>query len=312
MNATEMLSILRLNTLLPDGAVDYPDSVLLRELNDALTTKFERLVTDADAGYWLQRQVYTTTAGSAILRMPPRSCGLSKIELGDASSTPSYKRLPLLREGHADLYTAPDGAFGRPRFWVMRGDRIHLIPSPDTAYSVRVSYYLRPSRLTPAQTDGYITAVNKTTRVVTLDVFPSGYTPSGGSYSVSVGNSGYFDIVNGRGWHEVQLVEQLGTRNATAQVTFAAGADLSSVDPGDYLRFNDQSEWPPLPDDFHRCLVDIATIKILIQLDFQSKASGFSQDVNGDIQRFTALIADRVVEEPRVARADLPSLRRRW
>ena len=307
-----MISLVRLNTLLPDGAVDYTDSVILRELNDALTAKFERAVTDARCGYWLQRKVYTTTAGNAILRMPPRACGLSKVEIGDASSTPSYKRLPLLREGHADLYTGPDGSIGSPKHWVMRGDRIHLTPTPDTAYSVRVSYYLRPSRLTPYQSGGYITAINTTTRVITIDAMPSSIAVDGTTSTIAVSAFSEFDVVSPTGWHEVQLVNEYCQRSATLQLTCLGTADLSSVRTGDVVRFAEQAEWPPIPDDFHRALVDIATIKILIQLDFQSKAGGFAQDANADMQRFTALIADRVQEEPQVPRADLPSLRRRW
>jgi hypothetical protein len=87
---------------------------------------------------------------------------------------------------------------------------------------------------------------------------------------------------------------------------------MSSIQVGDYVRAADQSEWAPIPDDFHRCLADITSIKILIQRDFQQKAMGYAQDVNSDLSRFSSLINDRVQEEQQVPRAALPSLRRRW
>jgi hypothetical protein len=315
VNTTELIAQVRLNALLEDGMLDYTDSVIIRELNHSLTTKFERMVTDARAGYWLQSKVFTATAGNPIIRMPPRACGLSKVDLGDVTSDPVYQRLPQMREGHTNLYTAPASSTGRPQHWVARGDRIVLFPAPDDAYKVRVWYYLRPSRLVPAQAsslNGQITSVNRTARTLTVLSAPTTFDESG--TSTSLPTNGTIDVVSPSGWHEVQLAEALFTSSGLV-FTLTADADTSfmnGIQAGDMIRDRGQSEWPPLPDDFHRCLADITSIKILIQRDFQAKAMGYAQDVNSDLSRFSSLINDRVQEEVRTPRAELPSLRRRW
>jgi hypothetical protein len=313
VNTTELIAVVRLNALLEDGMLDYTDSVIIRELNHSLTTKFERMVTDARAGYWLQSKVFTATAGNPIIRMPPRACGLSKVDLGDVTTDPVYVRLPQMREGHTNLYTAPASSYGRPQHWVARGDRIVLLPTPDDAYKIRVWYYVRPSRLIAPQTTtalGLITAVSTTARTIACSGgLPLTYTEAGVGSSLTSG--GYIDVVSPSGWHELQLVHEPATISSTT-FTCTSNGDMSSIQVGDYVRAADQSEWAPIPDDFHRCLADITSIKILIQRDFQQKAMGYAQDVNSDLSRFSSLINDRVQEEQQVPRAALPSLRRRW
>lgn len=316
MNTTEMLAALKLNALIPDGSGDYTDPVLLRELNDALRTKFERLVTDARCGYWLQRVLYTTTIGNSILRMPFRACGLSKVEIGDSSTAAgsTFRRLQEVSEGHADLYAAPESSTGTPAVWVARGDKIVLLPTPNAQLPIRVSYFVRPSFLIPAQpggaSSGLITAVNATARTIVVSAAPY-FFDNGGNSGVFTNGNYSVDVVSPNGWHELQLVSEMATLN-TLTFTCTGTGDMSSIMVGDYVRFADQCEWPALPDDFHRTVIDIATVKILIQQDFQQKAAGYAQDASADLVRFSAMIADRVQEEFRIPRGVSPSLRRRW
>jgi len=270
------------------------------------------MVTDARAGYWLQSAVFTATAGNPIIRMPPRACGLSKVDLGDVTTDPVYVRLPQMREGHTNLYTAPASSTGRPQHWVARGDRIVLLPAPDDAYKIRVWYYIRPSVLIPAQPDvayGTITSVNPTARTIACVLGMPQRSIASGFQTISTGSK--IDVVSATGWHELQLVSELVSVSGTT-FTCTGNGDMSSIQTGDFVRYEDQTDWPPLPDDIHRCLADITSVKILIQRDFQQKAAGYAQDVNNDLSRFSSLINDRVQEEQQVPRAALPSLRRRW
>lgn len=314
MNTTEMLALLRFNALIEDTNADYTDPVCLRELNHSLTTKFERVVTDSGCGYWLQQKLYTTTQGIAPLRIPSRACAIAKVEIGVAVASvadSTFRRLHQAREGNADLYSQPASSQDTPGCWVARGDRIVLLPTPNAAYPVRVTYYLRPGRLIPTQTAGLITAINSVVPTFTVNSAPLSYDAAGSGTALSVGAA--LDIVSPSGWHEVQVASALITATPSGtQYSLAADTDISSVQVGDYIRAADQSEWPALPDDYHRCLVDVATIKVLIQRDMQQKASGFAQDVNADMKRFSDMIAVRAQEEPITVRAAVPSLRRHW
>lgn len=317
MDTSDLLALARLQCLIEPSNVDYTDSVLLRELNNSLTTKFERLVLEAHANYWIQSIDLTTTQGVQEYRLPPRAIGVSKIELGTTSaSSTGFCRMPQCSEDHINLFQSPSTGYNTPERYVMRGDRVFLDPPPNTTYILRIWYYVRPSRLVPAQatTAGLVTAINLSTLALTLSTVPSTYSSVNVATSLASQTNVAIDVVGQGGWRELQVVGALATFNgAGTTVTFAAGTDLTSVQVGDYVRAADQSEWPQLPEDFHRCLVDVSSVKILIQRDFQQKAAGYGQDVSADLTRFSALISPRVQEEPIRLRADLPSLRGgRW
>lgn len=318
MNTADMIAQLRLNTLIEDDSDDYTDAVLLRELYHALCTKFQAAILDARRGYWLHYRDYQLAAGTASVRLPARNTSLARVQISNGSSPTDgmFIRLPQTEEGHAELFERAASSLGMPRAWVNRGDRVQVMPAADsTGYWLRVWYYTRPSQLVANQDGkngsterGRVTAVDTAARTVTVNQIP--YDMSLSPLGTITSNNQKIDIVHPDGWHELALVDAPQT---FASLTFTIGGTqtLDHVEVGDYLRAADQSEWPQIPDDFHRCIVDVASIKILVQRDFPGKANGFAQDVSSDLARFHALISNRVREEPRKIRAPLPSLRRR-
>jgi hypothetical protein len=286
---------------------------LLRELTDALTTKFERPVLDAKANYWIHSYDVLTTSGQAEYRLPQRAIGLSKVELG-GPNTPSngFVRLPQTSEDNINVFQTPAASLSQPQRWVLRGDQVVLFPTPDNGgYTLRIWYYVRPSRLTLTQTStfGQITAINYNTGAVTIGGLFVGYDSAYAPVAFAA-NSSRFDIIAPGAWHELKVVDATCSTVTFPTFTFDPSL-LGDVVVGDVVRYGDNSEWPQIPEDYHRTLIDIASVKILVQRDLLSsgKAGGYAQDASIDIQRFANMIAQRVQEEPAVYRADLPSLR---
>lgn len=316
MNTDELVAKVRLNTTTEDTDADYTASVVLGELHDSLTTKFERMVTDADGGYWIQPFDYAIASGQVSIRLPPRAIGMSKVEIAAAATGPAFCRLPQCSENQANLWQMPVGSIGSPQKFVLRGDQVVFLPTADNGgYVVRVWYFIRPSRLYPSQnavsgTDrGRITALNATTRTVTVNALPFDMSLSSPAAITSALQT--VDVVHPDGWHELAMVGATQTLTGLV-ITLGGTDDMSRVQVGDYVRVANQTDWPALPPDYHRCLADVTSVKILIQQDYQGKAAGYAQDVSADLERFSSLISQRVREEPKRVRRDLPSLRRGW
>lgn len=313
MNTDDLIATLRRNASIDDTHLDYPSNVLLQELQDSQTTKFQRLVLEARSGYWLQHTDIPLASGAWQVRIPPRSIALSKVELGETSGVnTTFVRVPRIEEGHADLFEPAVSSLGRPRFWVSRGDKLQLLPSADnTGFTLRVWYYLRPPRLVAQQSSGTIRgqviAVDTVARTLTVNAIPWNQTTS----AAIVSGQDTIDVVHPDGWHELALVGASQTWSGNV-ITVGGSDNMDAIQVGDFVRAADQTDWPSLPDDFHRCLVDVTSSKVLIQMDYQQKASGFVADVQADLQRFSELIGNRALEEPRKIRAALPFLRRRW
>jgi hypothetical protein len=308
LNTTELIAIVRRNCMLEDGAVDYTDTVILRELTDALTTKFERYVLDAKANYWIHNFDIALTSGQDSYRLPTRAIGVSKVELaGPSPAATGWARLPQVSENNINYFQSPIQSIDQPQRWLLRGDSVVLDPCPASGFNLRIWYYVKPSRLTPVQAIGNISAVVLgPTPQIQYDSVPLGYNSAGSSFALTTSTP--IDVLSTGSWHELKLVNQLAASVGGASMNFPVGTDLSDVQVGDLVRGGDNTEFPQIPEDYHRTLADIASVKILIQRDFQNKALGYAQDANADIQRFANMISQRVQEESFTHRATLPSL----
>jgi len=322
------------NGYLPDSHPQYPLAPasaipyqLYRELNDCMTQNFERMVVNARSGYWLKSQIVTTVAGTATYRLPARMCtgGLERVEIAQSSSS-SYE--PLQEESGTEVvrYELAGSGTGVPERFELRGDAIALLPTPNSSYQLRIWYYIRPSMLVTPQASssgvtsaslgslsapgftptlrGLIGSVNTTSRVVNVNVLPNDMLWSAAGFALGSGFTA--DIVRGYGWYEVVVADALVTVSGT-NITIGGSDSLedviaSSSDPASphYVRFANQTDWPPLPRDFHRALADLTTVSVLTQLHLLEKAQAFREKISGDLDRFKELLQPRVKNQARL------------
>lgn len=301
MRSDELIATVRLNATIEDAHPDYPDSRVLLELNDSFTTKFNRAVADSGGQYWQQRTVITPAANQTRVRMPTRALELSKVEIGTGSGTATeWEDLFEITEDASSYYEHPLNQSGKPMWYVSRGDQIELVPPPDVGtYSLRIKYVISPSRLVTSQSStqggaavdrGRITAVNVGARTVTVNALPFDYSLSAPATITSALQS--VDIVHPDGWHELGLVGATQTISGLV-LTLGGTDDLDRIAIGDYVRVAQQTDWPPIRDDFQRILADITSAKLLVQQSNPEKAGGIVSDVNADFERFTAAIMPR-------------------
>jgi len=302
MNTTELEEALRRSAYIGTATAfpNFTQQVLLSEMTDKLQTVFEDIVVKARAGYWLQNTITTTVAGQSRYRVPPRAVvgGLEKVEIAESATGPWMKIAEVPASIEQDYR---QNNAGTPWVFTMAGDAVDVIPTPPAGMRLRLTYYIRPSQLIPVQpvgvTAGVITAVNTTARTIVVTALPSSY--ASGTFTAFVAPGTYtIDVVSATGWHELQLASETATLAGTT-FTCTTGGDMSRIAVGDYVRAADQSEWPCLPDDFHRCLADATAVKILIELNLVEKSAVLAANNGNDLQRFKSLLVPRVKAEPK-------------
>lgn len=268
MNTTQILQRVRESAFLEDNAIDWTDTAILRVLNDTLKQRFGRGIVAARQGYWLKNEIRLITAGTDAYRIPQRAVAgsLHRVQIAYDSGL-QFIDLQEIDEKQAQNYEGPTTQTGTVTRFVMRGDDIVLMPAPDsTNYALRIFYYLRASRVIPTQaaaTTGQITGVNPAARTITLASNASiilNYAEDGTSSALASGNR--IDVITTTGWHDVKLISEPVTFS-TNVLTCTGTGDMSTIAVGDYVRYEDESEYPQLPDDFHRCLADLTAQKIL-------------------------------------------------
>jgi hypothetical protein len=305
MNTTELLAALRYTAWIGDASAytAYTDARLLLELDDKLNSVFGDIIIKARNGYWAKQLVTSTVIGRSRYRIPYRACvgGLEKIEVADSTNGAFY-RVREVPESEAQVYAGPiSGNPGQPRVYTIEGDQIVLMPTPDSVLPLRFTYYLRPSKLVPQQSSGtvrgLVTAVNPTLRTMTVAALPfdqSLAVPSAITSALQL-----IDVVHPNGWHELGLVNAQQTIAGVGPFTITVGgtADLSDIEVGDFVRAADQTDWPCLPDDYHRALADVAAIKVMIEQSRPTDA--VEANVTNDLTRFRSLLLPRVKAEPK-------------
>lgn len=304
MRGLDIIEQIRRNLMVTAGTLpDYTDAVLYDEMNTALHTTFEDVVASARSGYWCKPVFLTTANGRPKYRIPARAVvgGLEKVEIA-MSSTADYVPLPACTEEQAADYERNAANLGSPQAYVVRGDQIVILPTPNASLPLRLWYYIRPSRLVAPQSGalvtsrGRITSINTSTRVIIVDVLPLDQ-ETVGNPPLS-GNITPCDIVHKDGWHELSMVNITISNYAGTTLTVAGTESMDEVELGDYLRFAEQTDWPCLPDDFHRMLADVTSAAVLVQLGLSDKAAQITELVGPAAVRFKDLITPRVKADP--------------
>lgn len=319
----ELIATVRLNCGIADDDPNYPDARIQNELNASFLAKFPAVIRDAKANYWLQTYYTTLAVGQIRVRIPPRAIGIALVAIGVGSGTSTqWYDMDEVNEWRANLYEWPVNILGRPNFWTARGDQLEFTNAADgSAYQLRIRYYVRPSKVVTSQYNlllgsgadrGRVTAVNTSTRVVTVNALPFDYSLTN-PVAITTANQ-LVDVVHPNGWHELSLVG-VSQSISGLNITMGGTDDMTEILVGDYVRVAEQTDWYPVPDEWLRTVADCASIGICMQKGTRediARATGFAASVSGDMARLSAMIGKRADYTPRTIRADLPSLRRRW
>lgn len=299
MNQTELIARVRRNAFIRDNHPDYTDSVILDELNDGLRSIYLDIITGPRQGHWFKQYSFTSAAGQQTSRITPRAVvgGLEKVEIGEVGG--DLFPIEEITENHAGWYESFAGRTGTPQYFVIRGDQIDFLPTFDHAMTVRVGYYVKPSVLVSPQSvpATYGRVVSKSlsagllridyTSAVTLPVIKTGL--NAGSTPVT-GTA--WDIIHPDGTCELSAASIVVNGAGSGFTTFDPGGwDINDIQVGDFVRGAGETDWPALPEEFHRTVADVASVKIMLQLNMASKASQIASSVGGDLSRLRTLMA---------------------
>lgn len=290
MDSGELLTAIRTTGFIPTADPVFTDARLRIELTDALHTLVERAVVNSRDGYWLKRHTETTTAKTRY-RMPHRAVAgvAASVKLGSSATTATKTTK-------------------RYRFF---GDYLEFETATDVGQVLVIEYYLRPSRIVATQTAGAITAIDTSTLTVTINAVPDRLLGSGAPNPISGLDIIPLDIVKPNGWHECCVVSVIGLVTGLNVAFASTDANLlQDVEVGDYVRAADESEWPCLPDDFHRMLANVTASNVLLAKKNFDGAGAIMQATAPVMERFQDLISPRVKDAPKAVFPKYGVLRR--
>lgn len=301
MRSDEIPKQVMRGAFLPINHPTYTTSVIFGEVNDVMSQIVEHCVTIPRNGYWMHNMIVPATAGRMKYRIPYRAVmnAVEKVELSNATMTTVFNALDQVQENHAQLYESFGGRTGSPMYYCIRGDQIELLPTPDSnAYSMRTTYYLKPNRIVTSQSStlggdaavrGLVTSIsNIANRQITVNALPK---DQEGNPIADLAVNQRVDVIHPNGSYELALVGAQVTNIAGTVLTLGGTDDLSEIELGDFVRVAEQTDWLPVPNEFHRMICDMTSVKIMLQTNQLMKAQKLAESCGGDYNRFKDLLA---------------------
>lgn len=301
MNATELLARIRQVGQISTNDEDWTSAEILIEAQQGLIERFSQPLQSTRSGYGLHRKTSSTVANQSSYQIPPRAVvgGLEKLEISSDGGV-SYHEMPILTDSQATDYSGY--GIGEPFAFSLESDRVVLYPTPSSAsYTLKFSYYLRPSSLVTTVANGIVNSVSIISGVPTLGVATM---PAG------LGGSGTLDCIHTLGSFELSLVGE-SYNAAFGLVIFGSSVDISRVNVGDVVRVTETSDYIPLPFELHRALADYTAAVILAAKGDFDKAKILNGKTDTAIARFVDMALPRVKDRPFVFKSRNSYLRRR-
>jgi hypothetical protein len=262
----------------------------------------------ARAGYGSQKQYFTTTAGLALYPVPDRAIGgvFEKLEIQYPGQT---EWTPLTREDitGAEYYEQGPTKPNKPQRYVVQDGFVELMPVPDAAYSMRWTFFIRPSMLVTSQSStqggdgvvrGRITiAPNKTTRQITVNALPFDQSLSVPA-AITSGNQ-LIDIVRPNGTFACAMFNVPQTISGLV-ITLGGTDSMDRIQIGDFVRVADQTDWPSnMPAEFHDILPRRTAMEILQTIGVEEMISVIGAGVQADVDRWRSVRNPQVKSQPK-------------
>jgi len=283
---TELLSNVKLKAMIPLTQDTFTEDDILSLATEELQNYILPLVMSVREEYYIFEETISIVTGQSAYRVPSRAIGskLRDVVLVSGANTKSLARLE------------PEETVGvavkLPSF-VLKSETIVLHPTPtNNDDTLRLSYFIRPSKLIKTTKTAVITSIDTSTNKLTVSTVPSNIT-----------SSSVIDLIASKGGCIPLAIDQ-DISDLSGNV-FTLASLPNDIVVGDNINIAEQSSRISAPIEFRSLLEQAVVVKMLeamgdiegIKLATVKQAQQEKQMIN--------LISPRVDGEPTVINTDI-------
>jgi hypothetical protein len=281
--AADLVASVRRTAQLPSSGGKLSNADILALADEETRDTVAPVVRRAQEGFSLATVDVPTVQGKADYRVPYRAQGsaMQDLTLVDAAGNEfTIPRIDLTDGPHYRITASPQWP-GRVAF-AMFGDRIRLYPIPqDTRYTLRMTYYRRPSAL----------ALPSDARVATV---------------TAVGSAPTYSVTGGAALTTGVLVDAMPALpgmdayaddvavGSTGSGTITLAAAVAGLEVGDYLAAAGYTPIPQVPFELSPALVHATVQRVLEAIGDRKGAELAEKRLGRALQGATVLIQPRV------------------
>ena len=276
-DTVQLLKMINLKGDLPAGR--FADQDLLDLAYDCLLSKVAPAVLAAREDYLVTYQDFPITAGQASYVIPYRAM------FGKLREVKLIRGTTVIHLERRDLEEVRTVVQDSPQAFYMSDDTVVLYPTPViTQDTLRLFYYIRPSKLVTVPECAQITAIAGNQLTITI---PSGWT-----------TANTFDIVRGQGRFDIIAFDLTATSVSGNTVTLT-NAVPATVQVGSFITLAEQTCFPYLPPEFHVALTEYSYAAALRSIGDQNSQAA-ADEADKLIQSAQFPIKTRVDGAPKI------------
>jgi hypothetical protein len=281
---TELLTAVKRLITMPASQVLMTNTDMLAIADDVLMRNIVPAILASRQDFLMGEPTTTATvADQAAYSIPVRAVGraIREVKLLDGSDNARNLSLIQLEDEHLFADT------GAPTGFYFRGDKLILVPAPDSDdYSIKMWYPIQPSNL--VESTAVATVVSTTTTVVTVNSTPSGIT-----------SGSVVDFIQGVSGNSLLATDKTVASTTTTTITFAANTIPTGLVAGDYIALAQRAPvFVGIPDEAFPWIKLETGAEILYAVgDYDGQAKLLEQ-ANKHKEAFLQLIQPRAVGEP--------------
>jgi len=249
----DLVASIKVRARVPTSQSTFTEARIRKLCDEEIQIGLLPKILAARENYFLRSYTTNVVSGTSEYRIPNRAIGvkLKAVMYEDSSGAIG----PLSQIAYEDRGYYVNSNPTAPVYYIQNNSVI-LTPTPTTTsqYTLHLPYFCRPSTLVAVSACGLITAINMTTKVVTVSATPS-----------TITSSTLVDLVKADGGFESAAIDQTVTVSGTS-ITFTSLP--SSLAVGDYVTLAGESCIPQIPGELHTLLSLRVTVTILESLGF--------------------------------------------
>jgi hypothetical protein len=243
----DLLEIIRAKAFIPSTQSTFTDDDLLALATDEMRDNIVPQIKQCREEYYLVSEDFTVTSEKPYVRIPTRAIGGALREVSRIQGNQEYN---LTRKSVEDR--PYENTSGVTDSFYIQGNKLYpLRISGDT---IRLYYYVRPSKLVSTNQAVQVTGIDRVTGVITTGALPSSW-----------GSTGIIDILEKDAGFDL-LGRSISATFGTGQITVTPSDIPIELETGDWISLEDTSPVPQIPVEFFPYLAQAVVVQVFDRL----------------------------------------------
>lgn len=279
--ADRLLAGVKRRVIIPSSQPLMSDSDMLSLADDVIASTMVPMLKSTRSDFFVTSVREDLVNGTSSYSIPYRAAGRTVRDLKRVDSAGSKLDLNYVASEDEHLFAQT----GDPHSFYFKGDKIVLVPTPDSAdYDLEIWYELMPSSLVTVASASTVSSATAT--VVTVDQVPSGITTG-----VTV------DFIQGRSGNSILSMDVTVQGTTSTTITFSSGQIPTTLGSGDYVALSQQSPVVMLPDECYPLLETLTAVRILEAIGDFEGADRLKDQAKDERKDLLKLLEPRITGE---------------